>query len=750
MHKKFIKILSFILFVIASVSAQTPDSIIQKQIRPGAEWEMDYQIRLKALVENRYPWGIENGNADPDAGKRAWPALMANMWHDRADSNKIINWINTKGRDLIFSSKAGTFYKPFSCPGYSQYYFHFKPLLPAAQVNQARKMIDDTGWEYMTRPDGQMDPLYSITEFNSENFNWMARLAGYLWAHELNEPDKIKYFDDYVQNWVRAIFNAGRVEWDSNIYFAYCFQPVLVLHEYAKEEKVKRQARAVLDWMLLAAALHYLDGFQVGPDVRAKTNAYLPFNGSTWFYSYLYFVDKNYHPSFAPEKAIQNSANQYVGFPPYSSYRPPQVVIDIAQRKYQFPVEMHNAKPFYHLDNENYKHWKGDTPDSRRFEFETLYLEKNYTLGSLATYRPDGNAYLNPNGHIFSEQSVWRLGVKGLDNGTIQVFGNAGDDNDMAGRCPYEEIGQYRNVMMRLIKGTQKIWTALPKDKVVDIHGDTLFADLGHEVYLAIIPFQFKLTGNQNFSASHQRYNWTQQDRTPQLGALIFEVGTGDEHGSYSKFKKNIATKTKLTHPSNDQLIYQSTAGRKLKMEFMPTTSYELVDGTIIRPAGVVPKVWCDGKYIDYEKWNVYEVIFGEKIVDQKWGEGQLTTRVNGNGMQISVKDANAEVTYKIIGETKTGSNQKSNLPTGFSLKQNYPNSFNDSTITAFEVPQSCNISIKIFDLMGGEIVSIFKGQVSKGLHKIHWKAQNIAGGIYFCQLEGENFSETRKLIYLN
>ena len=38
-----------------------------------------------------------------------------------------------------------------------------------------------------------MDPIYRHTEFNSENFNWMARMAGVFWSHELGDREKQRY-----------------------------------------------------------------------------------------------------------------------------------------------------------------------------------------------------------------------------------------------------------------------------------------------------------------------------------------------------------------------------------------------------------------------------------------------------------------------------------------------------------------------------------------------------------------------------
>ena len=158
---------------------------------------------------------------------------------------------------------------------------------------------------------------------------------------------------------------------------------------------------------------------------------------------------------------------------PYVSYRPPRAAIDIAQRKFQMPVEIQSAKPYYGLDENNYADWNGERGVRRRFEFETLYLDKDFTLGSVATMRPDGG--VKADGQMpFAEQNLWRLAVKGG-----QIFGNAGDNDTMAGRCPYEETAQYANVMLRAVKGTDRLWVAVPRRMKVEMTGRAMLVRLG-------------------------------------------------------------------------------------------------------------------------------------------------------------------------------------------------------------------------------------------------------------------------------
>lgn len=276
----FVAVLPLISQETAPVS---PDSV-----GPGMKWEIGFKQRLhKFLYNKQYQTNLADANSDSDAGKRVWPPFLAELYKAKDEPRKVNQLIQSTGENLLQSKWAGSFYKPFSMPGYSMYYFQYKDRLPYSQLEHTRRhLYNGNGWEYLTRTDGYMDPIYLPpaypygTEFNSENFNWMARMSGYLFAHEYSDTVKITYFDRYIKNWIRALYNVGRVEWNSNNYWGHTFNPLLSLHTNARDPEVKKMAKAGLDWMVAEAAIHYLDGFFAAGDVRAKSSAYKPFAGS--------------------------------------------------------------------------------------------------------------------------------------------------------------------------------------------------------------------------------------------------------------------------------------------------------------------------------------------------------------------------------------------------------------------------------------------------------------------------------------
>jgi len=97
-----------------------------------------------------------------------------------------------------------------------------------------------------------------------------------------------------------------------------------------------------------------------------------------------------------------------------------------------------------------------------------------------------------------------------------------------------------------------------------------------------------------------------------------------------------------------------------------------------------------------------------------------------------------------------TISNEQFENPIAYSLSQNYPNPFNPTTNIEFTIPSSRNVSLKVFDILGREIVTLIENEyLSSGTHQVQFDAKSLASGIYFYRFETSNFTETRKMLLL-
>jgi hypothetical protein len=98
-------------------------------------------------------------------------------------------------------------------------------------------------------------------------------------------------------------------------------------------------------------------------------------------------------------------------------------------------------------------------------------------------------------------------------------------------------------------------------------------------------------------------------------------------------------------------------------------------------------------------------------------------------------------------------------LPTEFGLSQNYPNPFNPETTIRYQLPQAGQVTLRIFNMLGAEVVTLHDGRVEAGYHRIIWNGKDkfgrgVASGLYLYRLEvrgdgGQRFVATRKMSLL-
>ena len=84
-----------------------------------------------------------------------------------------------------------------------------------------------------------------------------------------------------------------------------------------------------------------------------------------------------------------------------------------------------------------------------------------------------------------------------------------------------------------------------------------------------------------------------------------------------------------------------------------------------------------------------------------------------------------------------------------FRLEQNYPNPFNPVTNIKFEIPKTGLVTVKIFDILGNELVTIFSSDLESGKHEISWNAEKYSSGIYFYKLESGGFTAVKKMMFV-
>lgn len=87
---------------------------------------------------------------------------------------------------------------------------------------------------------------------------------------------------------------------------------------------------------------------------------------------------------------------------------------------------------------------------------------------------------------------------------------------------------------------------------------------------------------------------------------------------------------------------------------------------------------------------------------------------------------------------------------TGFELFNNYPNPFNPVTNIQYQIPNSGNVELSIYNLQGQKVATLFNATQNAGTHMVQWDASGYSSGIYFYRITTESgFTETKSLILL-
>ncbi|MFA5826886.1 MAG: T9SS type A sorting domain-containing protein [Candidatus Paceibacterota bacterium] len=88
-------------------------------------------------------------------------------------------------------------------------------------------------------------------------------------------------------------------------------------------------------------------------------------------------------------------------------------------------------------------------------------------------------------------------------------------------------------------------------------------------------------------------------------------------------------------------------------------------------------------------------------------------------------------------------------VPTKFDLSQNYPNPFNPSTTISYALPASGFVTLKVYDMLGKEVVELVNEEKPAGSYETKFDASQLASGMYIYKIQSGNFSQTKKMILM-
>lgn len=93
--------------------------------------------------------------------------------------------------------------------------------------------------------------------------------------------------------------------------------------------------------------------------------------------------------------------------------------------------------------------------------------------------------------------------------------------------------------------------------------------------------------------------------------------------------------------------------------------------------------------------------------------------------------------------------------PTEFALLQNFPNPFNPETTIGYELAESADVTLQIYNVVGQVVRTLIASESqSVGRYQVRWDGMDdrgmpVSSGIYFYQISAGKFQDVRKLMLL-
>jgi hypothetical protein len=147
--------------------------------------------------------------------------------------------------------------------------------------------------------------------------------------------------------------------------------------------------------------------------------------------------------------------------------------------------------------------------------------------------------------------------------------------------------------------------------------------------------------------------------------------------------------------------------------------------------------------YYDYQSKDT--VFATEDILVRGIGLFRRAYFERGDYEQLSGAIVNG-ITY---GKVVSVNEPTETIPRKINLYQNYPNPFNPTTIINYSLIQTCFVTLKIYDVLGNEIITLLNAEKSAGFYKVKFDASKFPSGIYFYQLKTNSILITKKMLLL-
>jgi photosystem II stability/assembly factor-like uncharacterized protein len=141
--------------------------------------------------------------------------------------------------------------------------------------------------------------------------------------------------------------------------------------------------------------------------------------------------------------------------------------------------------------------------------------------------------------------------------------------------------------------------------------------------------------------------------------------------------------------------------------------------------------------------WNLIDTPDSSRVFDLVFINNKFGVGVGLNGTVVRFNASSVNIT-----------NNTTSVYSPF-LYQNYPNPFNPKTTIQYSIPEISNVELVIYDLLGKEISTLYKGFKNAGWYTDIFFSNNLPSGVYYYRLTvqglktGNKSVQTKKMLLI-
>jgi hypothetical protein len=223
-------------------------------------------------------------------------------------------------------------------------------------------------------------------------------------------------------------------------------------------------------------------------------------------------------------------------------------------------------------------------------------------------------------------------------------------------------------------------------------------------------------------------------------------------YGNLDGYDKIWSTNTEISNTEEDIIYLTDREGTKKYFVKVPNQEYDVTlmfaEKFFSEPNMRVFDVNIEGNTIA-EKIDIFSLV-------GKNAAYNITNRVTVDDelLEIILAPQTDKVTISgIIITPVPNSVGKNKSLEKFELLQNYPNPFNPSTKISYKIKNKSNVKLRVYDVLGNEIATLVDKEEEAGNYSVVFDqsmvGRKIVSGVYFYQIQIENYIQTKKMLLL-